>query len=209
MARPREFDREEALASAITVFAEHGYEGSSTEILLKAMGLNRQSLYDTYGSKRQLYLEALRRYNHQNVADIVRDIAAGATPLAGLEQAFAAFVERAVAPPYPSCLGVGAICEFGLRDAEVLAAGEASHALLLSAVTAAIEQAKAAGQLDAKLETETAVDFLLATLAGLKLSARGGVPRDRLQRMARLALQALSGTPIVKSHKKGRGVSAP
>ncbi len=192
MARPKEFDRDEALASAITVFAERGYEGASTETLLQAMGLNRQSLYDTYGSKRQLYLEALRRYNQQNAAAIVHDLAAGATPLAGLERALVSFVERAVARPNPSCLGVGAICEFGLRDGDVLAAGEDSHALLWQALTTAIGQAKAAGQLRAKLETDAAADFLLATLAGLKVSARGGVPRERLRRMARLALRALT-----------------
>ncbi len=61
MARPKQFDRETALAIAIEVFADHGYEGASTETLLNVNGLNRPSLYDTYGSQRQLYLKALQR----------------------------------------------------------------------------------------------------------------------------------------------------
>jgi TetR/AcrR family transcriptional repressor of nem operon len=50
MARTKEFDEERALDAAIGVFAGHGYEGSSTGMLLEAMGIGRQSLYDTYGT---------------------------------------------------------------------------------------------------------------------------------------------------------------
>ena len=60
MARPREFDREDVLEEAIKVFADHGFGGTSTDVLLKAMGISRQSMYDTFGGKRQLYLEALQ-----------------------------------------------------------------------------------------------------------------------------------------------------
>jgi TetR/AcrR family transcriptional repressor of nem operon len=192
MARPKEFDRDEALAAAIEVFADCGYEGASTETLLKAMGLNRQSLYDTYGSKRRLYLEALQRYNQDNTAHIVRDLALGPTPLDGLERALLGFVERAVERPDPSCLGVSAVCEFGLRDADVVAAGAVSHTLLLNAVANALEQAKAAGRIRPDADISSAADLYLAVLAGLKLSARGGVSADRLRQMAQLAMRAFS-----------------
>ncbi len=190
MARPKEFDRDEALAVAIEVFADRGYEGASTETLLKAMGLNRQSLYDTYGSKRRLYLEALQRYSQDNTAQIMRDLALGSTPLDGLERALLGFVERAVERPDPSCLGVSAVCEFGLRDADVVAAVAVSHTLLLSAVTNALEQAKAAERMGPDAEIGSAADLYLALLAGLKVSARGGVSADRLRQMARLAMRA-------------------
>ena len=62
MARPREFDADTALDGAIGVFREHGFEGASAEMLVKAMGIGRQSLYDTFGDKWQLYRAAVRRY---------------------------------------------------------------------------------------------------------------------------------------------------
>ena len=55
MARPREFDADAALDGAIGVFREHGFEGASAEMLVNAMGIGRQSLYDTFGDKWQLY----------------------------------------------------------------------------------------------------------------------------------------------------------
>jgi AcrR family transcriptional regulator len=71
MARPREFDRDEAVRLAIDVFREKGFEGTSTDDLLCAMGIGRQSMYDTFGDKRGLYIEALRRYNAESVAEIM------------------------------------------------------------------------------------------------------------------------------------------
>ena len=68
MARTKEFERDTVLDDAIALFCDHGYEGTSTEQLLGKMRINRQSLYDTFGDKRQLYLEALQRYVDGNVA---------------------------------------------------------------------------------------------------------------------------------------------
>ena len=62
MARPREFDADTALDGAIGVFREHGFEGASAEMLVNAMGIGRQSLYDTFGDKWRLYRTAVRRY---------------------------------------------------------------------------------------------------------------------------------------------------
>jgi AcrR family transcriptional regulator len=41
-----------ALKAAIRVFSDHGYKGTSTDALLEAMGISRQSMYDTFGDKR-------------------------------------------------------------------------------------------------------------------------------------------------------------
>ena len=62
MARHKEFDRDEALQRAMEVFWSRGYEAASVGELVKQMGINRQSLYDTFGDKHALYLQALDRY---------------------------------------------------------------------------------------------------------------------------------------------------
>src|ERR1700738_300379 len=62
MARQKEFDREEALHKAMEVFCTRGYQAASIQDLVKHMGINRQSLYDTFGDKHALYLQALDRY---------------------------------------------------------------------------------------------------------------------------------------------------
>ena len=63
MARTKEFDKELALNAAIRVFREHGFDGTSTDMLVREMKIGRQSLYDTFGDKWKLYCLAVERYS--------------------------------------------------------------------------------------------------------------------------------------------------
>src|ERR1700761_2538386 len=72
MARPAEFDRDEAVARAVRVFARHGFEAASTSDLLASIGIGRQSLYGAFGDKRRLFLDALRRYASESRDEIRR-----------------------------------------------------------------------------------------------------------------------------------------
>lgn len=62
--RPATFDREAALEQAIRLFWQHGYDGTSIAMLTEAMGVTPPTLYSAFGSKEQLYREALDTYRH-------------------------------------------------------------------------------------------------------------------------------------------------
>ena len=62
MARTKEFDQEQALDKAMHLFWERGYEATSIQDLVDATGVQRQSLYDTFGSKHEIFLRSLTRY---------------------------------------------------------------------------------------------------------------------------------------------------
>jgi len=62
MARTKEFDQEEALDKAMHLFWERGYEGTSVQDLVDTTGVQRQSLYDTFGSKHEIFLRSLTKY---------------------------------------------------------------------------------------------------------------------------------------------------
>ena len=65
MARSKEFDEEHALALAMDLFWRQGYENTSLADLIQEMGIARQSLYDTFGDKRTLYLKAMAFYRQR------------------------------------------------------------------------------------------------------------------------------------------------
>jgi AcrR family transcriptional regulator len=67
MGRRRSFDVDEVVEAAAALFARRTYDGVSIDDLVNAVGVHRNSLYGVFGSKRGLYLAALRRHVEQDV----------------------------------------------------------------------------------------------------------------------------------------------
>jgi TetR/AcrR family transcriptional repressor of nem operon len=84
MARTKEFDQEQALDAAMHLFWERGYEATSIQELVDATGVQRQSLYDTFGSKHEMFLQSLMRYQalegHQ-LSELTKKHPKGGLPL--------------------------------------------------------------------------------------------------------------------------------
>lgn len=60
--RPRAFDRDDALRQAAHLFWRHGFSGTSTRMLAAALGISSSSLYAAFGTKSDLFDEAVRAY---------------------------------------------------------------------------------------------------------------------------------------------------
>jgi len=190
MGRPKEFDREAALDAARDVFWARGYEATSVDDLVRAMGIGRQSLYDTFGGKRALYLEALGRYNAGNVADLVTLMRRAGSPMEALRRMLFAEADLSAEQRALGCMGVNAICEFGQSDPDVVAAG-AGGALLERALIALLADGFSSGEFRADLDARAAARFIQCTLSGLKVSSKAGAPPVVLRDIASFALNSL------------------
>jgi TetR/AcrR family transcriptional repressor of nem operon len=188
MARSKEFDREQALDAAIDVFRDHGFEGTSTDMLVKAMRIGRQSLYDTFGDKWQLYRSAVERYATAETNAHVEILCGEGQAVDGIRQ----MVERVVQEARRACLGVGSICEFGQTRAELIAVHQVADRRLKDAMRHRIAEAQAAGDVFAGLSPVEVADFLVASFAGIRIAARGGADHAHLQSLGRLALRAIT-----------------
>lgn len=191
MARPREFDRDDALRRAIEVFSDRGYEGASTAMLLEEMGISRQSMYDTFGDKRRLYLECLQAYTADSIGQQMRALNSAASPIKGLEAHLMRSVEEALARPVAKCLGISAVSEFGRSDPEVVAITDLASRTLLAAVERRVAEAKSAGETPPDIDSREAANFVMATLTGIKVAARAGGSAESLRGIARMALRSL------------------
>ena len=190
MARQREFDRSETLHRAQAVFWQKGYAATSTADLLDAMQIGRQSMYDTFGDKRSLYLEALRQYCEDSTADLLRHLQGG-TPLQAVANMLTAFASRPARENARGCMGVNAVCEFGNSDADI----NALQAYYGNRVNGAVEQmlraALKAGEIPAGTDVRQAAAFVAATLSGMKVSAKAGAGVAALKHIAHFAIKAL------------------
>ncbi|MEM9142485.1 MAG: TetR/AcrR family transcriptional regulator [Bacteroidota bacterium] len=92
MPRIVEFKEEEVLRSAMVVFWEKGYSGTSMQDLVDATGLNRSSLYNSFGSKLALYQETLRRYAKETGTVFQKALLKAQNPLEAVQFIFEGFL---------------------------------------------------------------------------------------------------------------------
>lgn len=187
MARPKAFDINSALDTAIAIFREHGFEGTSAQMLVEGMGIGRQSLYDTFGDKWQLYQAALRRYADAEVQAHRTALNSGARAIDGI----LAMVTRVVAEAHAPCLGVGSIAEFGCSRRELAEINDAAGRRLNAAVTGQIRMSQTEGDLPNSLDPDTVAAFLIASFAGIRIAARGGAGPSQLEALGEMTLRAL------------------
>ena len=190
VARPKEFDREVALRHAIQVFWKKGFARTSAEDLVAAMGIGKQSLYDTFGDKRRLFLEALRTYNSEGVAVLVKRVAGGASRIAAIE---GVLVELANEQPYKralGCMGVNSICELG-DDEDVRAVSTMAAVFQETALTSLIEDAKQQGEVSDAVDARAAARFLATILSGMRVQAKAGASVEALRDVAAFAVRGL------------------
>lgn len=191
MVRPREFDRDEVLDRALRVFWEKGYAATSTDDLLGAMNIGRQSLYNTFGDKRGLYLEALQRYSLNSVSTHIARLRGAASPLAGIEALLSGLIEDGCGGQALGCLGVNAICEFGTSDAGLRALGERVAPVLEHALAEAIGDGQRRGEIDPALDACAAAGFVQIAMQGLQVAARAGTAAEALHGIASFTVERL------------------
>ncbi len=157
----------------MSVFWSKGYAATSTDDLLQAMQIGRQSMYDTFGDKRRLYVEALKRYQQESVAGHIKRLRSVASPLAGIEALVVGVISSDRTTREKGCMGVGAICEFGTADPELADLRVKSGSMLHKALI------------------ERAARFVETTMLGLQVAAKAGESARALRDMAAFAISGL------------------
>jgi AcrR family transcriptional regulator len=189
--RPREFDPDEVLETALELFWEHGFDGVSISALTDATGINRRSLYAAFGSKEELFGKAVQRYLDGPgglVAKALHQPTACAVARTLLHGAADAYTD----PGRPR----GCLLVHG-----ALAAGEDADAIRVDlaqqrdadvvALARRFDEAQAAGELRG-VNTLVLSRWINAVCQGLSVQARSGATREELHEVAH---RALAGWP--------------
>lgn len=191
MARPREFNREEAVEGALGLFWQKGFASASTNDLLKAMNIGRQSLYNTFGDKRQLHLQALESYCARSISGHVATLEHASSPLAGIQAVLFSLIQDDNAARARGCMGVNSVCEFGDSDPDIVKIRARFAGILQERLIAAIKQGQAIGEIDPSMKAADTATFIQMTLSGIQISARAGADAKTLRSMARFAVDRL------------------
>ena len=190
MARPREFDEDEALDRALEVFWARGYDATSIEDLVTETGLGRASLYGAFGDKAGLFRRVMDRYlarDHEQVVAATRGLTGEAAVRAFFSQRIAKFCpkegSRGCFLQVSGASGSGAdIVERAgidaMRDVRAWLLGE-------------LKVAAAAQALAPDADLPALADLLLVLHNGLSASARGGISAKGLKAAAEEGLDRI------------------
>ena len=190
MARPKEFDQEKALRKAIRLFAQQGFAATSTDDLIRVMDIGRQSMYDTFGDKRALFLKALKMYVARSVHSIRVELERPGSALSAIQNALVTFAERKDLSSAEGCMGLNAITEFGRRDADVTRILQDAARVLRQALLHVLRRAKSQREISPDAGLDSMADFFESTLAGIRIAAKAGKSRPALRNMAVFASRA-------------------
>ena len=192
MARHKEFDRDEALHKAMEVFWSRGYEAASVGELVKHMGINRQSLYDTFGDKQALYLQALDRYREVEGRKMFELLERPGSVKKALRQLFEGVVAGSLCGgERRGCFVGNAMSERAGRCTETAARTCGQLAAAEGALHRALLRAKREGEIDGGRDLRAVARFLYSSLQGLQLMAKATQDRKALRDVVKVTLSVL------------------
>ncbi len=189
MARPREFDADEALDRAMRLFWVKGYHDSSIRDLVEHTGVNYYGLYGVFKSKHGLLLAALDRYRQTVTSEFARALSSAEPTAEGLLGAFNRLFDLLTGDEGQiGCLMCNCATELAPHDDAVAEKVQAHLRLLADLFADWLNRARDAGALDAGIELRSAAEFLSTTVYGLALLMRSGFDRAHVRRQAEMAV---------------------
>jgi TetR/AcrR family transcriptional repressor of nem operon len=192
MARPKEFDRDIVLDRAMQVFWSRGYEATSIQHLVARMGIQRGSLYDTFGDKRRLFYAAIDRYDQRVTARLLAMLDGPGSGRDAIRGFFRLKVDLSVEPGRPrGCLVTNSTAELASRDRGTAARVGAVLAKIEAAFHRAVIRAQQAGEIDPARDPRALARFLTSSAQGLSVMAKTSPDRAVLEDIVTVTLAAL------------------
>jgi AcrR family transcriptional regulator len=186
--RPREFCMDYALAQALRVFWEKGYEGTSLTDLTEAMGITRPSLYAAFGNKESLFRKALDLYECEKLT-YIRQALEQPSARKVAETMLRGTIDNVTSSNEPhGCLGVITSVACGAESQSVREEVVKRGAVAKAALMERFERAKAEGDLPSHIDTEGLMRVLIAMLQGISVQANQGATREELDRLVESGL---------------------
>jgi len=192
MARTREFDERQALLSAMLVFWEKGYEGTSIQDLEDAMGLRRTSIYNAFGNKRQLFNRILECYKESVMSALFMEMDSAPDIREGLRRLLNGALDIHFDTDNPGgCLVVLSVLESGQHDKESSDSLAQTIQDLRTGLQQRLKKAKQAGELSDGLDVSATATTIASTMTGMMVLGKAHFSRATLNKTVKQMLQLL------------------
>ncbi|KLU21706.1 TetR family transcriptional regulator [Caballeronia mineralivorans PML1(12)] len=179
--RPRAFDREAVLRRAMEVFWTKGFDGCSMNDLVDAMDINSPSIYAAFGSKENLFREAIDLYAISEGAitrQAIKEHGNAREAIAAVFKQNIDMLTQAAAPR--GCMVILGTVNIGVEHEELRAFLQSRTRNVANLIRERLAQSLADGELAADADTEALATLCVTVLSGLSVQAHNGVARQTL-----------------------------
>ncbi|MGW1914913.1 TetR/AcrR family transcriptional regulator [Streptomyces sp. NPDC002076] len=193
MARTKEFDPDAALQAALELFWRRGYEATSMAELVEHLGIGRASLYATFGSKHELYLKALERYERSGLTRIVRELSQPGAALPAVRAVVRRYAAEAADERLRlnGCLITNTAAELAPHDPAAARRVERNWDHLETLLHSALARAQSQGELPTGRDPLALARTLLVLMQGLRVVGKASADPARVRDAAEQALALL------------------
>ncbi|MDK2124581.1 TetR/AcrR family transcriptional regulator [Parachitinimonas caeni] len=194
--RPRAFDREAALATALDLFWKQGYEGTSTAQLIEALGITSSSLYAAFGSKDALYFETLKLYQQQHAEYFRQALAEQTSGFAAMHAVLKGAARQFTGAGHvPGCMVATANVQCASDHLLIAETLSQMRRDALQALQQRLDQAIVEGELPVGTNTLALATFYSLVIQGMAVQAHDGASQEVLLQSAELAMQSWPVSP--------------
>lgn len=199
--RPRAFEPDVALSKAMDTFRDGGFAATSLDDLSAAMGINRPSLYGTFGDKRDLFLKAYERYRREMAAEFAPAFDPNLSLRVTLEKIYAKAIDVYLAGDNGprGCFTVMTATSEAMADPEIRALVQKALGTAQRLLKARFEVAVKSGELPANADIQMLSQIAATTIEALAIRARARFPRADLEAIARGTVALICGVPAKAS----------
>jgi len=186
--RPKIFDEKEVLEKAMELFWKNGYQATSTDQLLKILGINKGSLYHSFTNKKNLYLQGFALMEQEWQQEFAQHLAASDQPIQAIKSLFFQIIEE---EELYGCLMGNTLVELGAQDPDFAQAAKKHLKNLENIFLEQIRKSQQTGELKTKKSPELLALALINLWNGLHITQQAINDKQALKTMVALSLEVL------------------
>lgn len=192
MARTKEFDEKAVLSKAVELFWTRGYNATSAQDLVEGLGISRSSLYDTYGDKHSLFVQALKQYRKEKIDEVIEMLHKTEDAEEYIKYLFNSIKTQAIEDTYAKgCFMINSTVELAPVDKEISGIVNSILKDFEDALSKAVKKGQDAGVFTTRYAARSLARFLSNSINGLRVTVKSNASKKVFDDIVTISLSVL------------------